>query len=173
MKNIKEFKDYNKVNLEEFAQEHIGKKKIKKFFRIATPILIIEILLAVALGVYLLILPKNYCKINVDNKDAIIYVNGKETNRFRFTNPKEKTNFYYYEVDVSIKFPAGKDYLITYTVECDDYIIYVSTSAPEKKKVYSLNVKGGKKTQLFSGLTLKSDTLIEDFDVFVNINVQS
>lgn len=177
MKSIEDYKrelrQTSSMSLEEIAQEHTGRKKIKKFFKIATPILIIEVILALALGVYLLILPKNYCKINVNHKDAIIYVNNKETNKFRFNDPKEETTFYYYEVNVDIKLPAGKDYLVSFVVESEDYEVFVSTNAEEKQKTYSLSVHGGIKTRLFSAITIKSDTLIKDFDVVVNINVQN
>ena len=159
-------------HLENLNENYIGNKKVKKFFKIATPILVVELLAIIALVTYLILLPKNFCKISVNNKDAVIYVNDKETKEFRFTKPKEEITFYHYDVDVSIKLPAGKTYSVSYTVSCDKYTVYTSTSALQLNNVYYLEVNGGEKTQLFSALTIKSDTLIKDFDVYINISVE-
>lgn len=160
-------------HLENINENYIGNRKVKKFFKIATPILIIEFLAIIALGTYLILLPKNFCNISVNNKDAVIYVNDKETKRFRFTNPKEEQTFYYYDVDVSILLPAGKTYSVSYTVDSKDYTVYVATSATQQNKIYYVEVVGGEKTQLLSGLTFKSDTLIKDFDVNIDITVKT
>ena len=67
--------------------------------------------------------------------------------------------------------PAGKKYNISFTVECDKYVVHVATTAFELKNIYSMEIQGGVKTKLFSALTIESNSLIENFKININVNV--
>ncbi len=145
-------------------------RKIKKFLRIAIPIFVIEIITLVVLLTYLIVLPKNYCKITTNYDDAVIYINGEESNKFRFEEPKESTLYYYYGVDISVKLPDG-EYVIEFTLICDKYAISATTTATKQNGVYSLQTSGGK-TQLLSAITLKSSKKLKNFTVDMNVKIQ-
>ena len=161
------------ILFESMKETHYENKKVKKFFRVAIPVVILEILIVVALVTYLVLLPKSYCKISINHDDAIVYVNNKKTKRFRFDKPKQQTTFYHYPVDVCIDLPDGSDYLVTYTISCEDYEVFASTTATKQNNVYSLQVNNGEKTQIFSALTIKSSELLENFSIKVNIVVKN
>ena len=59
-------KDYDIIMNAGSVQNQIENRRVKKFFRFAAPILIIEIIVALALGTYLLIISKNYCTISIN-----------------------------------------------------------------------------------------------------------
>lgn len=157
---------------QENMKSHPGDKKVKKFFRFAVPVLILEVLIAAALIVYFVLLPKNFCYVSINNKDAVVYINDKETSKFRMKPPKESINFYYYAADVCVELPAGDDYIVVFTIECDKYRVDAATSAKLENKTYSMQVDGGVKTQILSGFTIVSSKLIKDFQVDIKINVQ-
>lgn len=171
MNEKKPLTSLNDLSWTEAFQEHLSQSKSKKFFRIALPILIIEILLIAGFGIYLILLPKNYCDVSVNRNDAIVYINDKETNTFRFDNPGENLLYYYYEVDIDILLPAGKTYNVSFSVDCDKYSVYLSTPAKHENGGYALQVIGGVKTNLLSSLTFRSESIIKDFNVKVDINV--
>ena len=151
------------------TKNHVGERKVKKFFRITIPILVIEIIALIGVVTYLLMLPKNYCKISTNVKDAVVYVNDKQTKKFRMDNPKVKTDFYFYEVDVSIELPGDETYSVNYILKCDKYNISATTSANRTGNIYHMLIVGGEKTQIFSALTIKSTSLIKNFDVSIEI----
>ena len=137
----KKFYDFDKNPMGD-VKEYVGSRKVKKFFRITVPILLIEILAVIGLGVYLIFLPKNYCEISVNLPSAVVYVNNKETKKFRMEEPKEKTDFYFYEVDISVELPGVEAYEITYVINCDKYIVSASTTAAREDGVYSMTIVG-------------------------------
>lgn len=154
------------------AKEHVGDRKAQKFFRITIPILVIEIIAVIGLGIYYFILPKNYCKISTNVQDSVIYVNNKEAKQFRMNNPNSKTDYYFYSVDVSILLPGDETYSVDYTLKCDKYEISATTSASKTNNVYNMTIVGGKKTQLLSAITIKSTNLIKNFNVSIEINAE-
>lgn len=152
-------------------KEYVGNRKVKKFFRITIPILVLEIIAVIGLGIYLIFLPKNYCKVSVNLPGAVVYVNDKETKKFRMEEPKNQTEFYFYEVDISIKLPGNEAYAVTYVISCDKYNVSATTSAARDEGIYSMTIVGGEKTQLLSALTIKSSSKIKNFDISIKINV--
>lgn len=149
-----------------------SERKVKKFFRIALPILIVEIFAALVLGIYLLLLPKNYCNFTTNTADAVIYIDNKKATKFRFDHPKDDGPYYYYEIDVKILLPEKDVYSVSYTMHCNKYEVFASTSGTLENSVYTIQqVKGGEKTQLFTGVTIKSNTKIDNFNVTVNVIV--
>lgn len=154
-----------------FSETTVGSKKVRKFLKVAIPILVAEIVAIIALVTYLILLPKNYCRISTNMKSAVVYVNDKKTDKFRFTVPKEKQTNYYFGVQISIYIPGDSTYLVTYTVDCEKYHTSVSTSANVNHGVYTMQVEGGKRTALLTGITIKSDQLINNFDVDIDVNI--
>lgn len=148
---------------------HVEKSKVKKFFRVAIPIFVIEIIAIIVLVTYLLTLPKNYCKISINVDNAVVYVDGKESKEFRFNDPKKQTEYYYYEVDLKVKLPDDDKYAVTFTLSCDKYKVYAATSASVKNGVYSLEINGGEKSQILTAITITANEKIKDFDVYINI----
>ncbi|MBR4998837.1 MAG: hypothetical protein IKY10_03050 [Clostridia bacterium] len=155
-------------NIKDFVKE----RKVKKFFRIVLPIIIVEILALVGLGVYIFKLPKNYCTITTNIKYAQVYVNDKKINKFRISNPKEKTDVYFYDVDVSILLPGNEAYKLTISVYCSKYNVDITTPASRVGKEYSMVAVGGDKTQILSSITISSKSLIKDFEVFIGITAE-
>lgn len=153
-------------------KDFVGDRKAKKFFRIALPIIIVEILALIGLGIYIFRLPKNYCTITTNIKDAQIYVNDKKTTKFRISNPKEKTDIYFYDVDVSVLLPGNEAYNVTISVYCSKYNVSITTPASKINKDYTMVVVGGEKTQILSSITIKSKNLIKDFDVYIGITAE-
>ena len=154
------------------VKEHVGNRKVKKFFRITIPILLLEILAIIGLGVYLLLLPKNYCKVMVNVPGATVYVNNKSSNKFRLQTPDKATDYYFYEVDISVKLPGNEVYSVTYSVECDKCVVGATTTAVKNNDVYSMNIVGGEKTQILSALTLKSSKKIKNFNITIKVTAQ-
>lgn len=151
------------------STDYVGRRKVQKFFRITIPILIIEALAILGLGAYLLFLPKNYCKISCNIPEAVIYINNKETNKFRMETPQAQTEFYFYEVDVSIMLPGTETYEVAYVLNSDKYQVIPKTSATQVDNTYKMTIVGGEKTQLLSAITMKSPTLSKHFDVTIEI----
>ena len=149
---------------------HMADKKVKKFFRIVVPILLIELVLLGALITYLILMPKNYCKISVNSDDAIIYVNNKKTDHFMM-NISEDCKNCHYVVDIGILLPEGKDYLITYSVSSEECDIEVFTEVQKFGNYYSMEVKGGVKTVLLNGILLDFNKDVKEFNVKIEINV--
>ena len=54
-------------------------RKMKKFFRWAVPILVIELIVILGITAYFFILPKNYCEVSINNPNAIVYIKDKES----------------------------------------------------------------------------------------------
>ena len=147
-------------------------RKVKKFFRITIPILILEVLVVIGLLVWLFLLPRNYCKVSINLKNAEVYVNDKETKKISLEEPTEAVTYYYYDINLSVVLPGSEDYLVTFTVKCDKYKIATATNAISQNDVFSMQVKGGVKTQLIDGVTIISSELIKDFEVQVDVNAQ-
>lgn len=148
---------------------HTKERKVKKFFKFAIPVLILEVVIAAVLLIYLLVLPKNYCNISVNNKNAVVYVNGKETNKFRMQEPTAKELSYFYEVDISIKLPGEEDYNLVFTINSEKYVVTANTLATKKDSKYHMQVKGGEKTQLLSAMIIKTNKKVKDFHVDIKI----
>lgn len=153
----------------EYASED---RKVRHFMWVAMPIIMIEIAAMIGLIVFFLALPKNFCRISSDSKDVEIYVNDKRTNKFRFKKPKEESRSYFFGVDVSVELPDGAEYIITYTITSDDCEAVPTTSATSLNGKYSLQVKGGVRTKILTGINVASSDYIEDFDVDIKINAE-
>ena len=150
---------------------NVKDRKAKKFFIFAVPVLVIELILAVVLLTYLFLLPKNYCNISVNDKSAVIFVNGQETDKFRLQEPNGKEMSYFYEVDISILMPGEENYDVTFTISSDKYSVFASTAATKEDSKYHMQIKGGEKTKLLSAMTIKSEKKIKDFHVDIKIIV--
>ena len=147
-------------------------RKMKKFMRWAIPVLVIEVIALILIGIYFFVVPKNYCTVSINNKDAIIYLNNKVGNKVRLDDPKEAVTYYYYGVDLWVTLPGTDDYNVTFTVKCDKYKVYAATTAPKQDDTYSMLVVGGEKTQILTGITIVSEELIKNFDVNIEIFVE-
>ena len=150
---------------------HTESRKVRKFFYFAIPVVVLEIIAILCISIYLIILPKNFCTISTNYKNAVVYVNGKETDKFRFQQPKESVDRYYYGVDISIKIQDEGTYQVSFYLHSDDYQVTAETSAVRQDNTYYLQVNGGETTSLVSAITLKSDSKSKDFDVKMQINV--
>lgn len=146
--------------------------KVRRFMYAAIPILIIEIALVIGMVVFLIALPKNYCRITTNNKEAVIYVNNKKTQKFRFTKPDFDSEIYYFGVDVCLELPEGENYIIKYNLTGDTCMAFAETEALNDGKTYSMQVQGGVKTKLLSGITVKSDNFIEKFNVKMDVIIE-
>ena len=160
------------VTREELVKNHIIDKKAKKFFRVVVPLLVIELLILAALVTVIIMMPNNRCKIEVNNKDAVFYVNDKKTNKFRMDVTEETTQCHY-AVDVEILLPEGRDYKVSYTVSSSECIVYAVTDSSNVSNTYSLEVKGGVKTRILSGLILYSNKPIEKFNIKIDVVVSN
>ena len=78
------------TSLEDVMSEHVSNRKVRKFFKFAVPVLVLEILVIIAISIYLIIVPKNFCNISTNVKNAVIYINEEKSKRFKFTQPNEK-----------------------------------------------------------------------------------
>ena len=87
-------------------------------------------------------------------------------------NAEETRLNYFYQVNVEIELPGSSTYLITYEIKCDKYSAYASTSATNNNGVYSMEVVGGKRTKLFSGITIISSEKVKSFNVDVDVTVK-
>lgn len=154
----------------EMLADMVKGKKYRKFFRFAIPILVVEILAIIGLLIYLIILPKNYCRINTNYDNAIIYVNNKKTKKLRFTSPNQQMLYNFYEFEVSLEIKESGTFNVSYTLN-SDYIVFAQTNLAGVNGKYSLSVQGNTKTKLLSGLTIKSETPLKNFDVYINIEI--
>ena len=59
---------------QQMREGHAVDKKFKKFFRITIPILVVEVIAAIVLVTYLILLPKNYCKVKTNVDYATVYI---------------------------------------------------------------------------------------------------
>lgn len=153
----------------EYAKEDT---KVRRFMWVAMPIIIIEIAAMIALIVFFIALPKDFCRISANSKDVEIYVNDKRTNKFRFKKPNQESRSYFFGVDVSVELPDGAEYIITYTISSDDCEVYPTTSATSLNGEYSIQVKGGERTKILTGINIVSSDYIDDFDVEIKINAE-
>ena len=158
-------------NQEFLMEEQTKNQKFKKFFRIATPIFVIEVIAAIIIMIYLFILPKSFCKVSTNMDSAIVYINDQETYKFRFSKPTEQTSHYYYEVDISLELPNPNTYQVVFTITCDKYGIVCVTDANRNGNVYSMTVRGGEKTQIARGVVLISNEKIKNFNVKLDIKI--
>ncbi len=173
------YKPFNKklkdeaVDLSQFddMSSHTESRKVKKFFAFAIPIVVLELIAILCIVIYLIILPKNFCTISTNYDKAIVYVNGKETKKFRFQEPQESADRYDYVVDISIKLPGDELYQVAFSFSSDDYKISATTSAIKQDNTYYMQVYGGEKTKLLSAIVLRSNSKMKDFDVKMKINV--
>jgi len=149
-------------------------RKLKKFFRWAIPVLVVEIVLSVVGLVIYLAIPKNYCKLNSSPVGSVVYINGEITNKVRFKPPERESKYYYYEIPVEIILPEqGEEYELTFTVTCKKYRVSVADTVAQKEKdVYFLTALGGEKTKLFHGLTIFADEMIKNFTITINIDAK-
>ena len=168
--NSSVFQQNNPESIEKVIGKQLENRKIKKFLRIAVPILVIEVIVIILLTTYWLLLPKNFCKISTNVNGAVIYVNNEEMNKFKFEQPEKKSNSYYYEVDISIKLPSSDMYDVSYSVECKNCNVSVETTAVKENNKYNIKVVGGSKTTIISSIKLSSDKVINKFDVNIRIN---
>ena len=163
------FQQNETESIENVIEKQLENRKIKKFLRIAVPILVLEVIAIVILAIYWLALPKNFCKISTNIDGAVVYVNNEEMKQFKFEQPEKKSTSYYYEVDISIKLPSSELYDVSYSVECKNCDVSVGTTAIKKDGKYNIKVAGGTKTTLISSINLTSEKVINSFDVKINI----
>ena len=170
--NYKPFQSIDKIEQADKMADFVEERKIKKFFRRIAPILVVEILAIIILIGYLIFgLPKSYCEISCP-KGAVVYVNDKKANKFRLHEPKKENLFYYYEVDVSLFINGEGQYKVTFTLEINKYKVIAQTEATLHEGVYHLTVEGGVKTTILTDLIIKSDSLIRNYRVKLNINYE-
>ena len=53
---------------------HTESRKVRKFFYFAIPVVVLEIIAILCISIYLIILPKNFCTISTNYKNAVVYV---------------------------------------------------------------------------------------------------
>ena len=162
---------YKDILANQDMSDHVGKRKIAKFFRIAIPIFVIEVVAIIVLVTYLLMLPKNYCKVSINMKDAVVYIDGKKSDEFRFNDPEKQAEHYLYKVDISVVLPGTDEYEVTFNVKCEKYLVHAATIANVKNGLYVMTVKGGEKTQLINAIAISSTEKIKNFEVNVVIDV--
>ena len=147
-------------------------RKMKKFFRFAVPILIVEILVVIGCAVFYFITPKNYCVVTASPKNTAVYINNEKTNKVKFVAPKESIKYYLYDINISLKLPGESEYEVTFKVECEKYKVYASSIAVKEDNVYKMTCYGGEKTEIISGITIVSNKIIKNFTVEVKINAK-
>ncbi len=147
-------------------------RKMKKFFRWAIPILVVELIVILGITAYFFILPKNYCEVSINTPSAIVYIKDKESKKVRLDKPKDSVKWYYYEIKLELLLPGANEYDVEFKIECEKYRIEASTTATENGDSYSMKVVGGKKTQIMSGFTIISQELIDDYNVKITIVVK-
>jgi len=151
---------------------HAVDKKFKKFFRITIPILVVEVIAAIVLVTYLILLPKNYCKVKTNVDYATVYINNKSTNKIRLGTPQELTQYNLYEFDVTLVIEQSGDYQVTYTVNCDKYSSTAETDFSKEGKTYKMsNVKGNSKILLMKGINVISKEELKNFEVVVDVTI--
>lgn len=146
-------------------------RKMKKFFRFAVPILIIEIIASIGCLVFYFITPKNYCVVT-SPKNSVVYINDDKTDKVKFQPPKESTKHYFYDINISIVLPEGNYYKVTFILECSKYKVYAKSPATKENDEFTMTVKGGEKTEVVNGITIVSNKLIKNFTVYVRISAK-
>ena len=131
----------------------------------------LEIVAAVSLLVYLILLPKNYCRFKVNSKDAVVYVNDKKTNKIRLSIPEEEQTFYAFDFNVDLQLSGNANYLVRFVLTGGDNLVYATTTANKTGNTYLLECNGGGKHRLLTGICVQSDKPIKSFDVEVKIEV--
>ena len=162
----------NIYDLNDGMKNAVGNRQVKKFFRIAGVILALEIVAVIALVTYFIILPKNYCKVTTNMKDATIYINDQKTSKLRLENPDKELINYYYEFDLDVELPDNDEYLITFSVKCDKYKTYVTTKAEKQNDKYILANNGNKKIEVLAGITLISNKKVNNFDINIYLDIR-
>ena len=137
----------------------------------AIPVLVIEILAIIGLLTYLILLPKNSCKINTNYDNAIVYVNSKKTNKLRLKTPDTSMDYYLYEFDVHLLIPENGNFNVDYSLSCDKYKVFAKTHINQQGDNYSLSVQGNTKTLLLTGITIKSEEPIKNFTVYIDVEI--
>ena len=166
--------NYGNMDISKFetgTKEHLENKKIKKFFKTAAPILILEVVAIIGLVVYLLLLPKNYCKIHTNNSQVEVLVNNQKTNKFMFDEPEGNLKVYYYSVDISLDLPDAGKYEIKFKIDCKKYMVQVNSKATANNGEYVMVTDGYSKVQLLDAIIIKSDSEIKNFDIDIYVNV--
>ena len=155
----------------QIAKGQASNKKFKKFFKITIPIAIIEILALIGLVVYLIVLPKNVCRVNVDYKNAVVTINDKETEKLRLSPPANQQEYNFYEFDVYLEIEEQGTFSVTYVVKCDDYKVKPLTDIKKVNGAYTITIQGNKKEKLLTGIMIESKEKIGKFKVNVDVSV--
>ena len=156
---------------QQITQGHAATKKVKKFFRITIPIAIIEILALIGLVVYLIVLPKNVCRVNTNYKNAVVTINNKETEKLRLRLPAQQQQYNFYEFDVYLEIEEQGTFSVTYVVKCDDYKVKPLTDIKKVNGAYTITVQGNKKEKLLTGIMIESKEEISRFNVDIDVSV--
>ena len=127
--------------------------------------------MVIGLSVYLILLPKNECRVNTNYKNAVVYINDKTTNKLRLKTPSEQTLYNFYEFDVFLKIEESGDFKVTFKVECENYEVVPLTNVSIIDGVYTLTISGNTKTKLLTGVRIKSEQKLTKFKVNVNISI--
>jgi len=153
-------------------ETHKGDKKFKRFFRFAIPVLILEVLAAVGLIVFLAIIPRNSYVINTNYNNAIFYINDEKSNKIKLNTPKEYTTFNNYEFDVYLEIPEDGEFEVIYTIKCDKYVANAKTHLSSINGEYIFTVYGKTRTKIMSGVVIKSEERIKNFEVVVDVDIK-
>ena len=130
------------------------------------------VLIAIVLLVtYLILLPKNECKITTNKKDAVVYINDKKTDKVKLKAPDNKEEYYFYDFDVFLVLPSGSEYEVVFVVTSNKYEVTPTTNATKSNSEYLLLLSGGEKTKIMSGVCIRADELITNFKIEVEITI--
>lgn len=153
-------------------QGHKSDKKVKSFFRITIPIFILEVLVVVGLSVYLILLPKNVCKVNVNYKNATVFIGDKEANTIRLKTPSEQQTYNFYEFDLFLEIEETGTFEVQFKLESDKYQVVPLTEVSIIEGNYILTMQGNKKEKLLTGIRIKAEDKLSKFKVDINISIK-
>ena len=146
-------------------------RKLRKFLRWAIPILVIEVLATIACLIVYFVIPKNFCEISINPKNAVVYVNNEKTKRVNFKAPDKSMKYYCYDMTVEIVLPEEGEYLVEFTVSCDKFDVSASPkNAVKEDGVYKTTVNGQERTILLTSINIVTEDAVKNFKISVNIN---
>lgn len=157
------------IDQEENFKNTSKNNKANKILRILVPIIAVELILSIAMGLFLFFTSKNSCEIITNNKDAIIYVNNKQTTKFILNDLDQGSDGSYFDVCIEVLMPEGCDYKVEFYVECE-HEVKIETQAVINDNVYIQHVDGGIKTELISRIGIMDN--IDKINLKIIINIE-
>lgn len=147
------------------------RKRIKKTI---VSILVLLIILTTSLVGYIYFAGASFLLVETTGENCCVYIEDKKRDFQRLEIPTKESDTYSYDFDIEILIKDTPDtmYLVTFTLDCDKYDFLATSSFELSNGVYSKVVSAGEKTTLISKIGFASNSKVERFKVYLNIDVQ-